>query len=260
MSFEDKQKDWEVSQMDGVEEMILDEDAYLKGAKPRQNVFQRLLGIFYRPAEVFEDIARAPRILMPLVVIMVITALVTYLNFDHLLALQKEMYIKQITAVETPELLTPERIEGMAQMATWALIWVTGIGFFLTALVKSAFIRIIATFSGGQGTFKQVFSGVLHASIILVLNYVLAMGVMAIFKVDTLDISPAMFLGVEAMGTPLYTVLSAFNLFSIWYLGVSALCVKEIEGLSWSKAIVCVVLPYVIYVAFQLFAGGMVVS
>jgi hypothetical protein len=229
-------------------------------APAAKNSFQRIAGVFFAPVETFADIARKPDILIPLLVIVVLGYVSTFLVMPHLdwdamLAQQQEMVKKQNPNVSDSDL---------AQMGkfTKAIGKVMGyigpplviIGYLIIALVIWGACRLM----GGQGDFKQAFSATLYAHFPrVVLGIIAGIVVMARGMVDpstmatVVKSSPAFLVDMKEQPV-LFTLLGSLEIFQIWTIILLIIGFAALSKLSKAKTAAIVISLWVITVVVKL--------
>lgn len=193
-------------------------------AIPTKNMFQRIAGVLFAPAETFADIARRPDVLAPLVLLLAIGYVTTFIvmpmmDWDSIVAAQTE----QMQA-KNPNISDADA-ERMARM-TRSMGQVMGyIGPLLGAilwLIIAGVLLLAFRLMGGEGNFKQAFSATLYSWIPLTIFSILmtivarARGSFDPMQAATLVKSNPAFL-VDMKEQPvLFALLSSFDLFTIW--------------------------------------------
>ncbi len=214
-----------------------------------QNVFERIAGVLFAPAETFRDIARRPDILGPLLIIVIIgyattAAVMQKMDFSTVIAQQAEQMRKQNPDMGDEQLQQMERITTASmKVFGWIAPLVSVLWYALVALVLMFAFRLF----GGEGTYKQAFSVTLYSWIPLVLfGIILTVVVLARGSFDpsaaaTLVKSNPAFL-VDMKEQPvLFSFLSSLDLFTIWTIALLSIGFATISKTSKSKAAVIVV-------------------
>lgn len=204
---------------------------------------RNVMNVFVSPEKTFDHVDEKPMIWLPMLVIIVVASAVTMLGFSALVENQQQVLIDAYVAQGQP--VPSDGMVGLAKGSAYAAVAMVGVVFVITVLIKTLFSRGIATFMSGEGTFKRLFSALLFAYFIMLLGVVISSVLVYAFKLDGLTFSPAMFFeGLK--GTPTYAVLSALDVFTIWYLWVSAIAIQKIEKIGMPKAIACAVIPFLV--------------
>lgn len=219
-----------------------------------KNAFQRIAGVFFAPAETFADIARRPDILVPLLVILVIGYVTTFmvmphLDWDAVVAQQAEMVKKQNPNVSDADI---------AQMGkfTTAIAKVSGylapvfvlIGYAIVALVVWGACRLM----GGAGDFKQALSTTLYAHFPrVILGIVMAVVIMARGTVDpstmatVVKSNPAFLVDMREQPV-LFALLSSIELFQIWTIVLLVIGFAMLTKLSRAKTAAIIISLWII--------------
>lgn len=200
------------------------ETAIAEPAAPRKKLFERIAGVLFAPAETFEDIARKPDILAPLLLLIVIGYATTALvlprtDFDAVMQMQAEQVQKQNPNMTEADI---ERMSRFGKAFGTVMAWVSPLMMAVWYVIVAAVLLLAVRLFGGEGTFKQAFSGTLYAWIPLTLFgtimtvVVLARGSFDPTQAATLVKSNAAFL-VDMKEQPvLFALLAAIDVFTIW--------------------------------------------
>jgi hypothetical protein len=225
-----------------------------------KNVFERMMGVLFSPGETFADIARRPDVLAPLVIILILGYLSTAMiipkmDFSAMTAMQAEQMRKQNPNMGEEQLAQMERIStATAKVFGWIgpllmVLWY--------AIVSGALLLAFRLF-GGQGTYKQAFSTTLYAWMPLVLFTILmSIVVMARGTFDpttaaTLVKSNPAFL-VDFKEQPvLFSLLSSFDIFTMWTIALLAIGFATLSKTSIGKAVAIVVSLWVCMIVVKL--------
>lgn len=215
------------------------EDNQVVSIKKPLSGFERLIKIIYSPSEVFESIERKPNFLLPMLVTVVVTALVTFFTKDMLAEYTKQMMMSQG--------LSSSQIESTLE-ATKTLTQVTlvlGIVFsFLSPVIKGCVSHLFSIMFSGEAKIDASVSVVLNSYMIVMLGTLLALPIVIVTQNPVFSYSAAVFLPAADSTKPLYTLLSSLNVFTIWYLIVSIIGFKKVHKYSTIKASLAVLIPF----------------
>ena len=223
------------------------------GAPPpdtkKKNVFERIAGVLFAPAETFQDIARKPDIIAPLLVILIVGYVSTFLvmpkmDYDAIISAQNEQMQKQGREVDEAQRATIER---MTTASVKIFGWLGPLfGVAIYAIIAGILLLAFRLF-GGEGTYKQAFSATLYAWIPLVL-FGIIMTVVAVARgtfdpttAATLVKSNPAFL-VDMKEQPvLFSLLSNFDIFTIWTIFLLIVGFAALSKTSKAKAATIVI-------------------
>lgn len=227
------------------EEVVLEEEK--KEAK--LSLFQRILNVFIDPVKAMEDISLKPKILVPMLIISVVFILLNLARFDLL----KESIIKQleIAMAQNPNIDMSELPENILMIQVYTTFIIASIAPILIIFFKGLVSHGISQIFNAKGKLKASISVITFSYFIVLLgetiraivgllvgNYMVTMSLAAV--VPNLEIN-----------TPLYILLSSFDVFAIWYLMVSVVGISVVHKISRGKATAVVVSPWAALIAFN---------
>lgn len=211
--------------------------------------FSRYLNVIVSPKKTFEDVDRAPKVLIPILVLMILSSLLVFINFDAVFKQTQDTLLQQ--TLQTTGELPADGMVQLAQISTIIGAFFAGIGVLLVMLISSAISRGAATFMDGEGSFKQLLSAYMYAYLIVFLGQLVVMGLTLGMGMENVSLSLAMFLP-ETAPKALVLLLGAFNVFGIWNLLVMTVAIQMIERISFIKSLICAVLPTFIFIALSM--------
>ncbi len=221
----------------------------------------RIIGIFTSPRETFESINQKPTWLVPFLMSVILTIVMTFLLTD--IGLQDRIDMLQARGV--PQ----EQIDMQSQMQEGPLRYISGIfipiGTLLVWVVISAlFLFGGNTIMGGETKFKKVFCVVAWSSLIGVLGgiiktpLILSKGTTRGVTTSLAILLPTPELGQS--GSVLYRLLTRFDVFTIWTIALYCIGLAAIYQFTTKKAAILVLTLWAIYiiiaVAFGSLLGG----
>jgi len=204
-------------------------------------LIQCLVGVFISPVKTFRSLTAKTHLLWPFVILFVVTLVTTFLSMD---AMESFTRIAMETALaKNPQTFTPEMLESQLQMSMKMVLIFTPMMAFLTPLIKGLVTHGTAKLFDGKGTMKVTLSVIALSYMIIIAGGVIRLPLM-MASGTLVTFSPAMFLSQDQMGSAWYNLLMNFDLFTLWYLGVSAIGVKEVHRISFGKSLVTVLIPF----------------
>ncbi|HYK88054.1 MAG TPA: YIP1 family protein [Acidobacteriota bacterium] len=132
-----------------------------------RNLFSRLIGVYFSPRETFREIGQSPRVLVPMIVMVVLGFLLGFymtkrLDMQSMLSAQ---FDKQVMEGR----LTKEQVEQQMPIASKIIgvqiLIAAALGNVVVALVVAGVFKLISTLIGAENRFKSVFSVTLHTMI-----------------------------------------------------------------------------------------------
>lgn len=211
-----------------------------EAAEP-MTLLQCLAGVFLSPAKTFRSLTVRPHLLWPLAIVLVGTVLTTFLSMGAMEAFTR--FSMEAALARNPQALTPEMIEAQVQMSMKAILIMTPFMALLTPLLKGLVTHGMARLFDGKGKMKATLSVIALAYMVMMVGALIRLPLMMLSN-TIITFSPALFLGPDMLGTAWASFLMNFDLFTLWYLGVSAIGIREVHRISTGKAAVAVLVPF----------------
>jgi hypothetical protein len=208
------------------------------GAPPPKSLAARIAGVFFSPAETFDDIARQPSFWAPLVLavlafIAVSETLVASLGAERIIRLSLEQ--RGQAARMTPEQMEQAISRGalFVHVQTFvgpvivviALLVIAGLGMLITNLLY-----------GAQLKFKTVFSITAYANLIGVLGALISIPLIIFGDHDQLNVQNftptnlGFFLSWRDTSKAMYSLASSLDLFTFWFMIVLSIGLSRATG------------------------------
>jgi len=207
--------------------------------------FKRLEGVFFNPRPTFGSLAARPVWVDALIVILVALIafhlLVTpYMQRDQLALMKDNAALKERMGTERYEQMI-QRLENPSAAGRIVQGFVTTPLFYLAALLLQALILLIlGRFFSSQGTYVQVLSALLHASLVdkifgNAVRFVLALTRKSVMQTST-NLT-LLFPKMEVTSTP-YILLAQVDFFQLWLFGILAFGLAAVFKVELKKALI----------------------
>lgn len=230
----------------------------------KPNPWQRLAGVFTAPVSTLESIARRPDILVPLLLLMAISIasgilVAQKVNFD---ALAREAMESAPQTAKMPEAQREQMVRFTA--ATMKVGSYAAPVFSMIILTIAAGALLIGVrLMGGEGDFKTAFSITTYAwypriaKSVLAAIVVLSKEDLGIFDLqDPLRSNPA-FLFDPRTQPVLFTLMTSFDIFTIWSIVLLVFGFASMSKLSRGKTAAVVIGLWVVAILFGLIGPAM---
>jgi hypothetical protein len=226
----------------------------------KKNVFERIAGVLFAPAETFEDIARKPDIIAPLLVLLLLGYASTLLimprfDADAMFEAQSAQMRKQNPQISDADL---ERVRSFSTAAAKMFAYASPVLFVILYVVMAAVLLGAFRMMGGEGTFAQAFSTTLYSWIPLTLLsiittiVVLARGSFDPTTAATLVKSNPAFLTNMSDHPILFSLLSSIDVFTIWTVILLIVGFSVVSKMSRGKSAAIVIALWVVAIVFKL--------
>jgi hypothetical protein len=222
---------------------------------------KRLTGVFTNPRQTFTALAEKPVWVDVLIVILIAlavyaTVIAPYAQHDQLQMLKDSAKLKERMGEERFNQYIADQEK---PATTWKTIQTAGgapLFFVIAMLIQGAILMLLGRFASTQGTFKQVFSSLIHANLIYALAGNGVRLILTLTRKSVMQVStglPLLFPKMEVTSTP-YIVLSQVDFFQLWVFGVLAFGLAAAFKINLKKALV---LSYTVWFLKALFNIGL---
>lgn len=213
---------------------------------------QRVIGVFTAPGKTFEDVAKKPTVIAPLVVLMIVIAIVSYVTFPF--AIQDNP--AQVAQIES----LPEE-QQQQQLKIFRMIG-TGVGPLAVPFFTAIFALIywgLGSLLGGEPTFKGMFSMLLFTGMITILGQFAVKLPLILIKetVAGVTFSPAALFGDLALTSTKFRILATLDLFNLWGMIVAGIGIAKVSRISVTTGIVVSAVFFVIVSALSVFLASL---
>lgn len=207
-----------------------------------RSVWQNLIDVVFAPGATFDDVREHPRWLMPLLIVVAITVVVSFLMMPMTIELQRAQMAERG--------MTPEQIENALGMVRFFSV----IGAPVAVVVFTALFALLfwgwAAISGAhQASYKIAFTAMVYSGVIQILQAIAQTVVVYIKGPEqvALEGGPptfglALFLERGDMPGLLWGLVASVNFFAIWSLIVMAIAgihaMRMSKGAAYAFAIV----------------------
>ncbi|UCE67950.1 MAG: YIP1 family protein [Candidatus Zixiibacteriota bacterium] len=231
---------------------ILNDQIMAEEKEQTLGFWAKLGNIFASPTKTFEALDKKPTWFAPILILLLISAGLSQITFPMIMDAQLEVFRNNPN-------ITPQQLEAIEQQIAgnvgqqriMMLVIQPIFMLIMFFLIAGVFYLIGNILLGGDTTYKKVLAAFSWSAFILILSSIIMTPLFIIKESMTVTLSPAMLLSGEALGTKLYTLLSKFDFFIIWFLVVFAIGFGYIYRFSKIKAFVAVGIAWGIWIALS---------
>ena len=227
----------------------------------KMSAVSRLISVFVSPGELMQNIKSYPVILAPLIICIIIGAASipfsrqwTELYMQELSHISIEMYgidLSGWSELQAADLYGDTNVAGIMDAITiGGLILGVVFGPLIVSLISALGLWILSKILKGSSTFGQLFSAIMHIYIIYVLGAFVVYG-LTVMTGNFIDMTSLASIVMPAgnISMPIFNVLSAISVFSVWTAILTFIAVKVLNDFSGLKAGVIAVIAYAFEIA-----------
>lgn len=202
---------------------------------------QNIGSIFYSPDRVARSVSEEPNWLIPFLIFFAIIIIASYVTMDYQMESRLYEQVKD-TQVDLSFLKSPaKRLIFSVFPAVSSLI--------LVILIPAAVLNGVASIVANPIGFRRMFAFMCHVALIIGAGSVVQLLMMKAKGSFDVRLSPAAFFPNLHPGSSLMTLLSSFDIFSIWAVVAAIIGYKELARVTMRRAILIVLSLWFIAIA-----------
>jgi hypothetical protein len=206
-----------------------------------QNFFSRLIGVLFSPGETFKEIGRAPRLLLPIIAMMLIGSVVSYLLIERI-GIQNFFKAQFDQAVTSGRMSPEDASKQLSQITTGTAATITKASFpvigalqgLIMSLIVAGLFKLISLMMGTDNEFKPLLSVTVYAFLaVSLISSVLLVIVLFLKSPEEIDINNLIGSNLNALltllvgkdGLPKFIMAFArwIDIFAIWIISLLAI-------------------------------------
>lgn len=220
-------------------------------AKPA-SLWEDFIDIFVSPSEVFER-RRNSSFFLPLIILTVIMVAITVVGSSAMQSvIQSDLARGMAAAAKKNPSLTPDQIAGSTAMVTKFTPIIAGLATFFVPLVVGVILWIAGKFVSAKEDIGQACMIATYAAFPRIIDSLLRL--VQAFALDpskvngmaSVSLSPARFLNPDAASPVMLSLLTRFDLFTIWATVLLAIGLAVVAKIPKSRAAMAATLVWVI--------------
>jgi hypothetical protein len=206
-----------------------------------RNFFSRLIGVWFSPGETFAEIGRAPRMLAPILALMVIGSVTGYLMIDRIgvrgffsPGFEQAVSDNRMSREDADKQLEAMTTGPAGTVTKWSFPIFGLFQYLLMALIMVGIAKLITMLMGGDNEFKPLFAvslytllgtGVISSILMIVVLYLKSPEEIDINNLLGSNLAAALSVAVGKDGLPKFVMALArwVDVFAIWMIALLAI-------------------------------------
>jgi Yip1 domain len=222
-------------------------------SEQKMSIFEQIMGIFYKPTEVYQDLVKFPRWLMIFIILVLISTIINVAVWQiprSADAIKELIHEKTQDAARARDIKIPEdQMELQVTIAKYSSYFSAPFGILLISLVIAGLLYLVSyLLLDGKATFLMHFYVVLYSFIITIGNGLIYFLVIVIWGKADFAISLALFFPFLDEQHWLFPFLERMNLVYAWQMIVIGLGLKVINQWKSHRGIIAALVFYLIYI------------
>lgn len=210
-----------------------------------QSFFSRLIGVYFSPGEAFQEIGRAPRFLVPMIVMALLTMAIVIvasqrISFEQVAMQRIDDAVAEGKIPADRAEVQKEQTKKFMSVFKYVIPVIGGIFSVLMALAIAGLAKLISSLMGVENTFKPLFSATLYAILaVSIVSGVVGTILLFLKPVEEIDpnnpvgsnvaalLSMAGVKGLPKFVTSLLAYLDVFYIWKVALLGIGYAAVSR---------------------------------
>ena len=216
------------------------------------NIWQKIIGIYYQPAKVFEHLKPKTLWWVPVIILLTVSVAAMFIS--------RPIVIPEVLAQISQNLdIPPEslpQIQDRVQNPLYGLLGVL-VGMPLAWVAVGLVFWGVFSMLGGKSSFVQMFAATVWSAMISLPGSLIRVPLMFIMETAKVHTSLALVLPPEMEETFIFRLLSQVDIFAIWTLAVMAIGYSVFTGVEQKKSFWAVFVTWAVWILILSFVKGM---
>ncbi|WP_130805992.1 YIP1 family protein [Senegalia massiliensis] len=212
---------------------------------------EKIKDVFTNPIELFKSIKFYPNLKLPIIIILVISFLAAFIEISS-----TDFISSMIDSAKQSGQPIPN--DSQLEIYKYMTIALAGVMPLVVIGFKAFMITGLSVLVGGDGDTKEGMLVTSYSYIPIVLGTLIARTIVYFTNFDVFKFNLAQILPASLEGSLFFGIALSIDVFIIWYLVLSFIGTKYIFEISYKKAILPVLIPWIFWVIF--YAGVYVLT
>jgi hypothetical protein len=211
----------------------------------------KVFNVFFEPRKVFESLNFKPTWIVPVIIVALLAVSFFYFTFPYIMDQQVQRIRDNENIPEQAKENIIERIEGQTQPPIWQLA-IAPVGVLVSFIVVAAVLFFIFNvLLGGDSTFRRVFSTYCYSSLVAIPASIVKFPLVMVKGDVNVQTSLALILSPDKQGSFIYSVLSSFDIFTVWQVLLLSIGLGVMYKFTTKKALVAVIVLWIIWILLK---------
>ncbi len=221
----------------------------------------KLFNLFFEPKRVFESLKIKPTWLVPFIIIALLGIGFFYTTYPYIMNQQVERIKDNDKIPEEQKQTIIDKMTESSHPPVWQLCLAPAGTIVTLALVAVILFFVFNVILGGDSSFRRVFSVYCYSSLVAIPTMIVKYPLIMLKKDINVQTSLALLLSADSKNSFFYSVLSSFDIFTIWQVILVSLGMGVMYRYSTKKAFSAVLVLWIIWIlaksALSSVFGGM---
>jgi len=211
----------------------------------------KVFNIFFEPRKVFESLRARPTWLIPFVIVALLVIGSTYLTFPYIMKAQVERIEEMENIPEARKSAIIEQMEQIDQPPVWQVAIIPVFSLFLLVLFSAVLFFVFNVLMGGDSSYRSVLSVYSYSGLVAIPALIVKLPLITMKETLNVQTSLALLPFANPDSRFLYSVLSGFDIFSLWQVILISMGLGVMYKYTTAKAFTAVVILWVLLIVVK---------
>jgi hypothetical protein len=221
----------------------------------------KVLNLFFEPRKLFRSLNLKPTWVVPFIIVALLGMGFFYYTYPYIM----DQQVQRIQDNDKIPQQARENIIEKLKEQNHPPLWQLGIapaGTLVTfVVIAGVLFFVFNVLLGGDSSYRRVFSTYCYSSLVAIPSMIVKFPLIMAKGNMNIQTSLALVLSPDSQGSFLYSVLSSFDIFTIWQVILLSIGLGVMYKFSTKKALVAVLILWVIWIGLKsglgsAFGGG----
>lgn len=211
----------------------------------------KVFNIFFEPRKVFESLRIKPTWLIPFVIVTLLVIGSTYLTFPYIMKAQVERIEEMENIPDERKAAIIEQMEQVDQPPVWQVAMIPVFSLVVLVLFSGILFLVFNVLLGGDSSYRSVLSVYSYSALVTIPALIVKIPLIIMKETVNVQTSLALLPFVNPDSRFLYSVLSGFDIFSLWEVILISMGLGVMYKFSTAKAFTAVVILWVLLIVVK---------
>lgn len=217
----------------------------------------KVFNIFFEPRKVFESLRIKPTWIVPFIIVALLGMGSFYLTFPYIVQQQVQRIQDNPDIPEEAKEQIIDKVREMDRPPTWQLgLAPAGVLVYLV-VVAAALFFLFSVLMGGESSFRRVLSVYSYSALVAIPAAIVKSPLIMAKGTVNVQTSLALLLSPDHQGSFIYSVLSSFDIFTVWQVILVSIGMGVMYKFTTKKALVAVCVLWIFWILLKSVLGGL---
>lgn len=211
----------------------------------------KVFNIFFEPRKVFESLRIKPTWLIPFIIVTLLVIASTYLTFPYIMKAQVERIEEMENIPEERKAAIIEHMEQITQPPLWQVAIIPVFSLVVLVLFSGVLFLVFNVLLGGDSSYRSVLSVYSYSGLVAIPALIVKIPLIIMKETVNVQTSLALLPFANPDNGFLYSILSGFDIFSLWEVILISTGLGIMYKYSTGKAFTGVVILWVLLIVVK---------